>query len=90
MGGRYRAGASGNNGDAIRLRFLSEAEFQALWNAGGISIDGDAGAATTTDPEAMTEQVIYPIVIEIHWSDAGGDRVYQLAAVLYAQAQLDR
>jgi len=73
----------------LRVRFLSEAEYQAVWglaNPEDLNFDGTIDAAATS-PGA--DYRMYPVLVELRWSDQGTEKSYQLKAVLVNQPVLD-
>jgi type II secretory pathway pseudopilin PulG len=88
--GILRASTTGDpraNGDPLRLRFVGEAEFHALW---GTTLDLDFPEDIRVKEEVQPTQRVFPVLIQVHYGDARGDRVYQLAALVHEEAPLDR
>jgi hypothetical protein len=85
--GPSSTGAAASNGDPLRLRFLTEAEFHQLW---GTTLDLDYPADVTVSTTVKVGQKLYPVVVEVHYRDGTGDRVYQVGALINEEAPLDR
>ena len=85
--GASSTGAAAANGDPLRLRFLSEAEFHSLW---GTTLDLDYPLDATVSATVKADQKLYPVLVEVHYRDGTGDRVYQLGALIQEEAPLDR
>jgi type II secretory pathway pseudopilin PulG len=75
-----------DGGQYLRLRFLSEAAYNALWNLtvdldqNGSSVDGIArdGTGSTRGPNYR----LYAVRVEVHWQDASGPHVHRAITTL--------
>jgi type II secretory pathway pseudopilin PulG len=76
----------------LRLRFLNEAEYKALWGFTSnamVDLDFDGtlstGEAATTGWPAPPSYRMFPVLIEVHWSEGGDPRKHQLKTILMNQ-----
>lgn len=87
----FRRGLLGRPSDAparpLRVRFLDEPDYQAMWGLLApfdLDLDGASTVGVTTNYR------IFPVLVELRWREnRGPDRVAQLKAVLAAPSQLD-
>lgn len=77
----------------LRVRFLNESEYAALWGlASPVDLDPPFDDATDIDAGATDPTAAYsmlPVLVEVRWRDEGGERRYQLKTVLMDAPQLD-
>jgi hypothetical protein len=83
-----------DGGGFLRLRFLSEAEYNLMWPglAADLNQDGDVIDGIQRDgsgSNAGPDYLLYPLLIEVHWADEAGDHVLRHTTVISAEADLD-
>lgn len=88
----YRNGTMRRPSDApnrpLRVRFLDENDYQAMWGLPAL-VDLDFSGGATTG--VTTAYRAYPVYVEIRWGPPSGgpDRVHQLKALLSPATALD-
>ena len=83
-----------DGGAFLRLRFVSEANYNSMWSAGGADLnqDGDTTDGIQRDGSGSTagpDYLLYPLLIEVHWADEGGDHVLRYTTVIASEPELD-
>lgn len=90
--GRMRRPLDGQPNRPLRVRFVNETEYRALWALGGLNqAHADLNFDGTLDSTG-SGQVNYatrPYVVEVHWADEGGARRFQVRAVQVNQPGMD-
>lgn len=86
-------GRPSDGGAVLRVRFLSEADYNAAW---GLSADLDFDGATNgalqhTGGGATGGPAygLYPIVVEVHFRDEQGDQLYRVVTTIGSTNELD-
>jgi hypothetical protein len=73
----------------LRVHFLTEGEYSDLWGLlDPVDLNFD-GSIEPLGGEPAESYRLFPVVVEVHWRDPGGDNVYQLKAVVSNTMQLD-
>lgn len=82
-----------DGGAFLRLRFLSEANYNALWGTTvDLDLDGTTNDGIQHDGSGSADGAAYrmfPIVVEVHYRDQTGSHVYRLPAVISDLPDLD-
>lgn len=86
-------GRPSDGGAVIRVRFVSEADYNAAW---GLSADLDFDGATDGTLQHTSATAtggpnyrLYPIVVEVHFRDEQGDQVIRLVTTIGSTSELD-
>jgi type II secretory pathway pseudopilin PulG len=76
----------------LRLRFLNEAEYKALWgfaNDSDVDLNFDTalsgGEVSTAGWPAAPAYRMFPILIQVHWSEGQAARRHELKTILVSQ-----
>lgn len=82
------------NGAVLRLRLLSEANYNALWAAtpADLNFNGTTSDGIQRDGSGSTlgaEYRIYPLLVEVHWRDEDGDRLHRLCTTISTEPAID-